>query len=54
MKITSEFNFTDLLIKIRVERTKAKAPFEAKIGQGLRVTKWNGLNFFIIYIVSAM
>jgi len=37
-----------LLIQIRVDRTKHSAPFEARIGQGLFSTRWNGLNFSII------
>lgn len=43
----------DEFIRIKPEKTKAKALLEARIGQGLFVTKWNGLNFCIIYFVSA-
>jgi len=37
-----------LFIIIRVDITMAMIPFEARIGQGLLSTRWNGLNFINI------
>jgi hypothetical protein len=39
-----------LLIMMRPEVTKAKIPLEARRGQGLMSTKWNGLNFLVIIL----
>jgi len=44
-------DFVVLFIKIRAEDTKARAPFEARMGQGLMVTKWKGLNFCVIILL---
>ena len=42
-------NFIETLFIItKPDKTKQKAPFEAKIGQGLMSTRWKGLNLFII------
>lgn len=35
-------------------RTKHRAPPEAISGHGLFSTKWNGLNFSIIYLISVV
>jgi len=37
-----------LFTQTKVDRTKHNAPLEAKIGQGLFCTRWNGLNFSVI------
>lgn len=47
-KVMSEFVFRELLINTSPDKTIIRAPFDAKIGHGLGVTRWNGLNFFII------
>jgi hypothetical protein len=43
-----------LLIHESPERTKHSAAFEARRGQGLFSTRWNGLNFSIIYLISVV
>jgi hypothetical protein len=37
-----------LFTQTRVDRTRHRAPFDAKMGQGLFSTRWNGLNFSVI------
>jgi hypothetical protein len=44
-------DFVVLFIIMRAEETNARAPFEARIGQGLTVTKWKGLNFCVIILL---
>jgi len=51
LRIINTMNITVmsfLFIIISVERTIAMIPFEARIGQGLLSTRWNGLNFIDI------
>lgn len=48
IKVTIITFFVTLFTRRRPDSTRAKAPFEAKIGQGLTSTRWNGLNFLII------
>lgn len=45
-------NFIDTLFIITSpERTIQSAPFEARSGQGLKSTKWKGLNLFVIILL---
>lgn len=44
--------FLTLFIIIRPESTMHSAPFDAKIGQGLRSTRWKGLYFFSIILLQ--
>lgn len=46
--------FRLLFIKITPEARRLSALFEAKIGQGLTSTRWKGLNFVIIYLISVV
>jgi hypothetical protein len=43
-----------LLIQTSPERTRHSAALEARSGHGLFSTRWNGLNFSIIYLISAV
>ena len=44
--------FREVFRASRREETKAKAPKEVTIGQGLAVTRWKGLSFTVIYFTS--